>query len=164
MATIHEQAECLRLAFLMGLVTPSDVDRWATRIVDQTDKAPFAVLELASSEQWPELKIVELLAQVDGPADFEKGAHLALALLRKRMRYCVTIEAACRMLYTYSQYAQINLSERRQVNAFDDANEMLRYGCGNAESLEQDVIKLIGAYVSLEPEIPILEINDANGR
>jgi hypothetical protein len=158
MATVKEQAEALRHALYLGLISSMDVDAWATAQVGEMEHPPHYLLSLATCGRCAPLDIDPQLRAVEGEFDAHVGVCLTLGLLARRFRAGnVSLEWACRILFAYALWCDDLTDEERSCGyEFDDRYTLAVDGSyGSLAAVECDLRKFLAPYEYFAAEFPL---------
>lgn len=147
-ARLREEAEYLRLALAMGLVTPDEVVAWADRQIAALDEPPIQVIDVSLAGSRPAIEIIGLLAAVPGSGDLVAAAHRSLGLFLRRFRAGgISLEQAADMLWAYSNWASVPEDERLWASNFTDVVNCLNLGYyGTPESVRSEVEEFLSRH------------------
>ena len=156
MATLKEQADALRDALHLELVSPLDVDAWATAMVGRIEHPPFQLLSLATCAQWAKVDVDHALRSLEGDEHPRKSVQLTIGILAKRFnKRGVTLEGAVRRLFSYVLWCdRLSAEERAAVYALDDAYDhaLTNTYCSFAD-VERDLRQFLAPYERAAHEI-----------
>ena len=147
-ASLREDAETMRLALAMGLVTADEVVAWADRLIAELDEPPIQLINVSLSGSSPAYMIVDLLAAIPGRGDLALAAHRALGSFLQRFRTgAISLERAAEMLWAYSNWASVPDDERLWASSFTDTANCLKQGYyGTTESVRSEVDAFLVRY------------------
>jgi hypothetical protein len=152
---LREQAEYLRLALAMGLISPDAVVVWADRVIDATDDPPIEVIEVSLSGGRSPVEVMDLLRLVPGAGDLGAAAHRALGLLRRRVRDgSVPSDRAAEMLWAYSNWATVPEDERLWAVNLTDAVECLHLGYGTPDTVRSEILAFLDQHATVPSDEP----------
>jgi hypothetical protein len=145
METLREQAEFLRLALAMGLISQHDVIAWADNMIGACEEAPIEIINVSPAANRPVHEVMSRLADVPGEADLAAVAHRTLALLRQRLvRDEVSLKGAVRALAAYRCWAWVPEAERLNAGYFEGLLDVAREGqYGSLQTVREELLRFL---------------------
>jgi hypothetical protein len=137
---LREEAEYLRLALAMGLVTPAEVVAWADRQIAALDEPPIELIDVSLAGSRSPVQVMDLLKAIPGDGDLTAAAHRALGRLLKEFRAGgLSPEQVADMLSAYSNWASVPAGERTAASTFRELVYCMRQGWfGTSESVRSE--------------------------
>ena len=147
---MREEAEYLRIALAMGLISKDAVVAWADRIIAALDEPLIQVIDVSLSAGRPEVEVMDLLAAVPGSGDLAAAAHRALGLLLQEFRAGrISLERVVEALWAYSNWATVPEGEQVQAVNFTDALFCAQRGYyGTLESVRSEIGSFLDEHVA----------------
>lgn len=144
---MREEAEYLRLALMMELVTVDDVVSWADRQIEVQGEATPPLIDLSLAGSAPADEVAILLEAIPGNGDLIAAAHRALRQFSERFRSgAISLDKTAVFLWAYSQCSSAPDDERARAANFCDAIPLTQRGIGGTpESARAEIESFLAA-------------------
>ena len=136
MTSLADTALFFRLAMRVGLLTKSDVARWAQSVIAGAPTAEFPLTELASAEAVELAALDELLGSLPGEREPHLPGRLVLALVNRRVELgAITPRRAAVVAKAIGAVQELSEDEYFEADWLDDDYQLVVSGVyGDLES------------------------------